>query len=79
MIDLYETSGLSSIIYKQEELKLFYARKNFEFRSELFDILQVWLTLMLKHLKTEAGKTKAAPTPEIIGSRPPSKPGVGSR
>jgi hypothetical protein len=32
-------------------LKLFYARENYDFRAELFDILQVWITLMLKHFK----------------------------
>jgi hypothetical protein len=49
--NFYEISGLQSILYRQEELKLFYARDNFDFRTELFDMMQVFITLILRHIR----------------------------
>lgn len=57
----YDISGLQSILYRQEELKLFYARDNFDFRTELFDIIQVFITLILRHIrKAELDRAKQA-------------------
>ena len=73
MEDLYSTSGLSSIIYKQKELKhLYLGKDNFFYRAELFDIIQVWLSLMLSYIKKE--QTKPPPEP-IKGLRPASARG----
>lgn len=36
----YESCGLSTVLYKQQDLKLFYTKgENFDFRGELFDII----------------------------------------
>ena len=49
--NFYEISALQSILYRQEELKLFYARDHFDFRTELFDMMQVFITLILRHIR----------------------------
>lgn len=74
--DLYAQSGLSLIIYKQQDLKLFYlGQENFLFRTELFDLLQIWITLILRYIK----QAQAKPPPAPIRSRPNSKRGLTPR
>lgn len=49
--DLYSSSGLDQLLYQQKDLKLFYMNLNYDFRAEMFDIMYVWINLMLKNLK----------------------------
>ena len=75
--DIYGQSGLNSIIFKQQELKLFYlGQENYLFRGELFDILQIWIALILKYIKQAQAKPPPAPLPR---SRAGSRRGVTPR
>ncbi|TNV83734.1 hypothetical protein FGO68_gene7231 [Halteria grandinella] len=82
MQDLYESSGLASIILKQQDLKLFYlGEESYAFRIELFEIIQVWLTLMSKYLaKAQLDKNTNvnAATKDRPASRLRSGRGIGS-
>lgn len=68
--DLYESSGLSSILCRQEELKYFYASgENYQFRMELFDIMQVWVSLLLQYVKKAQVDSKKEPIKQPPASR----------